>query len=296
MTKTLLSALIALSLAAKAHAAKPFVVAMEGSGDFKTIDEAHEQAKKGDSILLRGIGPGKDGLWQLKAKDGIRYAGEGHAVAEAVVEKAKGVSFSRLRFKSVAIEESKGVLIEESLLSNAFSQQGPPSVQDLGLPGTRLISIKRSRDVTIRRCRISDSAGYGIWMIFSKGVVIESNLITNHWWGGVYLGGAARIARNTIAASHHPPSFTQDKLLAHYRLIEMPEPDAHAAIEGAQVGYGVMIPCIFVSGAISLEENIIDYNDDGVAAVAAQGWPCPKVIRKGLRNNVFFGNSGMSCA
>jgi pectin methylesterase-like acyl-CoA thioesterase len=164
---------------AKTPGGKPVIVALDGSGDYRSIQDAIDRALPGATILIRS------GQYQedvtVHSKDGLRLVGEGaKAVTVAGRNRVGAFHVGKWPYGATNVEIS-GLTIKEhgGLALGIFNGHGV-MLKDLKIDG--LLFGQQVQNVRIERCEIAGSETTGAQFADSE-VTLVSNFIHDTWNG-----------------------------------------------------------------------------------------------------------------
>lgn len=170
-------------------------VALDGSGDFRSIQDALDAAGKGDTIRIKAGAYPEDVT--IHSKDGVKLIGEGPDLVTILGKDRVGVlHVGKWPYGATNIEIS-GMTINEhgGHAVGMFNGRGIV-LTHLRIKG--MLFAQQVQDVRVERCDIGGSETTGVQFADSQGVVIE-NIIhdSDH---GVNVAGKSvvRIERNLI--------------------------------------------------------------------------------------------------
>lgn len=163
-------------------------VSQDGSGDYKTLEDALAAAVSGDTILLR---PGRYGDIYIH-RSGIRLVGESREkviVGQIIIGPGtQNVSVQKLtvtagkEYAGIVVKEAQGITIEDCAVVD--SHDG--------------IFVQGSKDVQIRSCLSEGNIRSGILADKSTGAVIKGMLVKRNGGGIVLVETEGRVEHNTI--------------------------------------------------------------------------------------------------
>lgn len=213
----------------------------------------------GDGVTLRGVAVRNSGRNVTEEAAGITVTGSGHRIVENDV---------RAVYFGIHVEGGTGHTIERNVIAPGASHGARPG---------HGVSIWHASDSRVADNRISDARD-GVYLSFTKGVVVSANEITGCRYGlhSMYSEKARmegnRLRRNLLGAS----LMNSDRLEFHRNRIEQHRQGAAA--------YGLLLKDV---GDLAADGNVIVANRIGLYAEGVPDRPGRRAI---LRGNLFAGH------
>ncbi len=263
-------------------AGRRLVVAQDGSGDFRSIQEAVEAAKSGDTVFIRR-GEYREDV-TIHSKERLRVVGEGRDQVSLRGEGRFGVFYiGKWPYGATDIEVSGMTIHEHGGLAFGIFNGRNVVLRDLDIKGG--LFGQQVDHVRIEGCRIGGSETTGVQFADSHATLLDNTIHDNDH--GVSVAGLSdvRLERNVIIRSLFEAVLVKDRARAVLLRNTLVKNGGGAAFldessgeaRGNIVGYNQVGFRVAASSRATLSHNGLYNSGDNYQRVGPPGSPAPEL-------------------